>query len=185
MGKIIDSDMSFAEAIAGIDMPEHIARSLTLLSVDYVGYDGKDHSGQIIVARPLAEEVREIFSRLFADGFPIEKMIPVCRYGWSDEKSMDDNNTSSFNYREIYGTNRLSLHSYGCAIDINPRTNPYHAPDGRVFPAGARFDPRAKGAVTERVVSLFAEYGWEWGGVWEHPDYQHFQKPAAAPTGER
>jgi len=30
------------------------------------------------------------------------------------------NNTSGFNYRKITGTDKLSTHSFGRAIDINP-----------------------------------------------------------------
>lgn len=37
---------------------------------------------------------------------------------------MSDNNTSAFNYRTIAGTDRLSKHGQGLAVDINPRYNP-------------------------------------------------------------
>lgn len=38
---------------------------------------------------------------------------------------MLDNNTSCFNYRIVDGTDHLSKHALGCAIDINPFYNPY------------------------------------------------------------
>ena len=27
------------------------------------------------------------------------------------------------------------------------------------------------------VVRAFADIGWEWGGTWSSPDYQHFSAP--------
>ena len=50
---------------------------------------------------------------------------------------MQDNNSSSFNYRSIAGgaaRSLLSLHAYGLAIDINPLQNPY-----------IKLDPHEKG----------------------------------------
>lgn len=40
--------------------------------------------------------------------------------------SMEDNNSSAFNYRPIEGTDRPSKHALGTAIDINTLYNPYY-----------------------------------------------------------
>ncbi len=51
---------------------------------------------------------------------------------------MNDNNTSSFNYRFISGSRILSMHANGLAIDINPKQNPY-VKNGTSIPAGSEY----------------------------------------------
>ena len=77
---------------------------------------------------------------------------------------MADNNSSAFNYRLVYGTNHVSNHSFGLAIDINPRQNPYIAIDGKIFPEGAEYNIKMPGTLVagDKVVSLFESKGWEW-----------------------
>ncbi|HYE23369.1 MAG TPA: M15 family metallopeptidase [Candidatus Paceibacterota bacterium] len=172
--------MTLDELLHGIDVPENIRSSLAVVTVPYYSFSGENRTGTLVVHADLAEEVRVIFAELYALRFPIERIVPLHKYGWSDDRSMEDNNTSAFNYRLIIATDRLSNHSYGRAIDINPRTNPYHARDGKVYPAGAVYDPDAHGAITATgpVVALFNRHGWDWGGDWTSVrDYQHFEKP--------
>jgi hypothetical protein len=54
-----------------------------------------------------------IFEKLYQMIFPIHKACPMEYYGANDEKSMADNNSSSFNFREITGGGLPSIHSYG------------------------------------------------------------------------
>ncbi len=176
----IDSHLSLTEALAGLSMPEEIQKSLVLLDIPFYGFDGVTHTGQMVVHRDIAEEVKDIFAKLYSLQFPIEKMIPITKYDWDDVRSMEDNNTSAFNYRLIIGTDRLSNHSFGRALDINPVQNPYFARDGVTYPEGAVYDPNIPGTVEKEgpVVTLFKAHGWVWGGDWQTPkDYQHFEKP--------
>ena len=117
----------------------------------------------------------------------IEKMRLIDVYGGDDNRSMEDNNSSGFNYRLIAGTTRLSKHGLGMAIDINPRYNPYIRPDGTggviVEPKGsepyADRDGRSPYLIKEGdlCLELFREHGYTWGGDWHTvKDYQHFQK---------
>lgn len=177
---IIDSDMSFEEAIRGTTAPKEIIDSLTLLNVTYYSTDGKLHQGQLVVHKSLAGDIKEIFKLIKEIKFPVAKVIPIVRYNWSDEKSMDDNNTSSFNYRTIAGTTRLSLHSYGKAIDINPFFNPVVYNDGKRTPSNAQRDTSKPGTFTENhpVVQKFLRLGWRWGGHFnQYKDFHHFDKP--------
>jgi len=178
MEKIIDSEMAFEEALAGKDIPQEIVNTLVLIDIDHISFDGLVHQGQLLVHKNVSGELQEIFKRLLVLKFPIEKIIPVVAYNWIDEASMADSNSSAFNYRTIYGTDRLSNHSYGLAVDINPKINPYYASDGKIFPEGSAYNPDAKGALVGggSAVALFEKYGWEWGGKWNPPDWQHFQK---------
>lgn len=150
------------------------------MDVTHVDFDDNERVGQLVVHAELAGEVEEIFAELFALRFPIAFIEPVIAYGWDDDKSMAANNTSAFNYREIVGQNRLSNHSHGRAIDINPQQNPYHAVNGSIYPEGSTYDPDVRGTFTagSDAVRAFTKRGWYWlGERKENTDYQHFEKP--------
>ncbi|MEE8407961.1 MAG: M15 family metallopeptidase, partial [Myxococcota bacterium] len=161
---------------------------LTYMKVKHWGYDHSVHDGELIVDKEVAAELLEIFNELFDAEFPIEKMRLVDDYGASDVESMSDNNTSAFNCRWIHGKkNVFSMHSYGRAIDINPRTNPYVSKHEVVPASGARFVERTN-SVTGIIVAndachqAFTERGWDWGGSWKSiKDYQHFEKRKKKP----
>lgn len=171
-----DSTLSLDAALAGKDIPNEIRNTLALVEVPYISFEKEIRRGQLIVHSEVAEEVQNIFVQLLESRFPIARIIPIVAYGWDDAASMSANNTSAFNYRVIHGTNRLSNHSYGLAIDINPALNPYTQSDGVVVPLGARYDPQKPGTITTDTALLFKAYGWEWGGDWTRKDWQHFQK---------
>ncbi len=167
------------EALQGLQIPEDIRQSLVLVDLPYFSFEGAEETGQLVVHRDLVADLKEIFNALCALRFPIEKMVPIVAYDWDDERSMQDNNTSAFNYRLVIGTGLVSNHSWGRAIDINPRLNPYHARDGKVYPRGAALNPAIPGTITadSPVIPLFTSRGWVWGGTWKgREDYQHFQK---------
>ena len=175
---ITDSDLTFEEAIVGLDFPIEIRKKLTLINVLYFGFDEKIHKGQIVIHKKLSAEIKEIFDELFAKRFPIEKVIPIVKYNWDDEASMRDNNSSAFNYRFISGTKKLSNHSFGTAVDINPFQNPYIV-GKKTMPAGSEYNKEEKGTILSNsvVVQAFKKRGWEWGGDWKNrKDYQHFEK---------
>ena len=158
--------------------------NLSYLHLSYWGFDSKVHQGTMIVNRKLAPEVVAIFSEIFDQKFPIEKMQPIENYQGDDERSMSDNNSSAFNCRTMTDfPDQYSIHSYGSAIDINPLINPY-TNGGKIDPQeGKEFLDRNayhKGKINPKssVYRIFAKYGWVWGGDWqgEIKDYQHFEK---------
>jgi len=61
-GIIVDSAISFSEAIEGTNAPEQILDSLSLVDVLYYSFDGLKHQGQIIVNNDLEDDVYEIFA---------------------------------------------------------------------------------------------------------------------------
>lgn len=177
---VVDSAMTLEESLAGSKAPAEILGEQVLLNVEYLSFDGKIHRGQLVLRKDRVEEIRDAFAIMIRDGFPVEKCIPVVNYSWDDDASMADNNTSMFNYRNIAGTKRLSRHSWGVAIDINPGQNPAVYPSGKVSPPGATYKPQAPGTLTREssVTRFFIEHGWTWGGNWTHVlDWQHFEKP--------
>ncbi len=170
--------MTLEEALAGKEIPNEIRKNLTLVNIPYFSFDKEVCEGQLVVHTEVAEEVQHIFKKLSEIQFPIQQVVPIVSYGWDDDASMASNNTSAFNYRAIAGTNRLSNHSYGRAVDINPVQNPYTQRGGAVVPPGAQYDPTKRGTITPEIALVFKSYGWEWGGDWmERKDWQHFEKP--------
>ncbi|WP_432663418.1 M15 family metallopeptidase [Wukongibacter baidiensis] len=156
---------------------------LSYVRVTYWGFDDKEHIGELVVHKKVAEEITQIFKELYEAKFPIEKIRLIDEYDANDDLSMDDNNTSAFCFREVAGKKgTLSKHSYGIAIDINPVQNPFIKGD-RVSPvAGKEYKDRENvrpGMIVEGDICYraFKERGWTWGGEWKTlKDYQHFQK---------
>ena len=170
---------SLEDALRGLEIPAEVRRDLVLIDLPYISFSDTEEQGQLVVHRDLESDLKSIFKELLTIRFPIEKMVPIVAYDWDDERSMQDNNTSAFNYRLIIGTGELSNHSWGRAIDINPRLNPYHARDGKIYPNGATLNPSVPGTITREspIVRIFTSRGWMWGGTWKgREDYQHFQK---------
>ncbi len=140
--------MSFAEAVDGSTAPLEVIDSLSLVDVTYYSFDGLRHQGQIIVDARLEDDIYEIFQLIEKLKFPVGKVIPIVAYHWEDGDSMADNNSSGFNFRVIDDTNKLSLHSFGRAVDINPVQNPVIYPTGIIAPAGALYRPQNNGTFT-------------------------------------
>lgn len=175
---VIDADYSLQEALRGSSAPENIQAQMALADVRYIGFDSLEHRGQLVVREDLVEEVQSIFAAIRDTGYPIEQAIPIVAFGWSDDSSMQANNSSAFNYRMTAGGTKRSMHSYGVAIDINPKYNPY-VYGQHIEPEGAVYDTSLPYTLTavSPVVEIFQSKGWEWGGSWEiQKDYQHFEK---------
>ncbi len=175
---IIDSEMSFQEAIKNTPAPKNIINQLTLIDVEYYSFDNKLHRGQLVVNIAVKNDIIEIFELIKKEKFPIEKCIPIVKYDWDDDISIDNNNSSAFCYRKIAGTNKMSNHSTGKAIDINPMQNPYITSKGTTK-RGNKYDPTIAGTLTidSPITQKFIELGWEWGGNYKTiKDWQHFDK---------
>lgn len=158
---------------------------LRYLRVLHKDLSGATLTGELICNVRIAEPLTDIFKTLYAENYPIEKIRLIDEYDADDELSMRDNNSSCFNFRYVSFTNRISLHGYGMAVDINPLYNPYIkdvngkkviAPDN-----SADFEDRAgdypyKITADDLCCRLFKAHGFIWGGdCWDdEKDYQHF-----------
>jgi len=154
---------------------------LRLVTATHHGFDGRDRVGRVIVHRDVAQQMLAVLRRLYADGFPIRRMVPVDAYGGNDFRSIEADNTSAFNCRYVDGTTRWSEHAYGRAIDVNPIENPYVTSSGTTSHAASRSylrrAPFRPGMAAEghALVRAFDAVGWGWGGRWSGArDYQHF-----------
>jgi len=110
--------------------------SLSYLQLSYYGFDGNSYIGEMVVSSKAANDVLQIFKELYDIHYPIEKIKLIDEYNANDELSMSDNNTSCFCYRAIANSSKLSKHSLGLAIDINPLYNPYIV-NGSIYPASS------------------------------------------------
>lgn len=162
--------------------PEELAYVYVL----YVDFEGKTQKGGLICNKAIATDLLDIFRQLYEAEYPIEKIRLIDAYDADDERSMADNNSSAFNYRVIAGTDRLSNHAMGMAVDINPLYNPYLPNNPNTTPIqpanGAPYVDREK-AFAHKIdhddlcYKLFIAHGFTWGGDWEDSkDYQHFEK---------
>jgi hypothetical protein len=86
---------------------------------------------------------------------------------------------NGYNYRYVEGTRSRSLHSYGVAVDIIPKTyagkDTYwlwamnRVPDWWTVPYARRWMPPAA------VIAAFEKQGFVWGGKWLFFDTMHFE----------
>jgi peptidoglycan LD-endopeptidase CwlK len=171
--------------------PDEVLAALGLLDVQYLGFDGKIHQGQIVVATEVMAEVEAFFRQALELKFPIERVVPVSAppYRWDGKKVLTDNLSSGFDYRKVQTKNKQSLHSFGLAFDINPRQNPYirykNGKEVLHVPGKVRHNSSKPGTLTfdHPLVKLMEGFGWQWGGNWTKKsgriDYMHFEKPSS------
>lgn len=151
---------------------------LRVLRMPYRGFDGRIHTGRIVVNASATAPVARAFAQLYGLRFPIRRMGPL---------PVNGDVTASFSCRQAVpspctggtGTGSWSMHAYGLAVDVNPGENPYVGCGESRDPVTRRFFNRTrhqKGMVTARAIQAFASVGWGWGGSWvgDTKDYMHF-----------
>jgi hypothetical protein len=153
---------------------------LRYLTVSFRGFDGRAHTGELVVNRRVADQVVGVFAKLYRARFPIEEMRLVTGADLNAHPTGDGNNTAAFVCRTARNQTRWSAHAYGLAVDVDPFQNPYRQGD-LVLPelASAYLDRGRErpgmilpGGV---VTKAFAAIGWTWGGTWDSPvDRMHF-----------
>lgn len=155
---------------------------LAYLTVTFRGFDQLPHTGELLVASSVADDVVSAFYHIYEAGFPIEEMRIATPADLEAEPTGDGNVTTAFVCRPVTGGDGWSEHARGLAIDINPFHNPYVRGD-TVLPelAGAYLDRDRglPGTIHEgdAVTDAFDAIGWEWGGRWSSlKDYQHFSR---------
>ena len=80
-------------------------------------------------------------------------------------------NISTFSWRKIKGTNRLSAHSFGIAVDINTAYGNYwkwteESANGLLI---------YKNKIPIEIIKIFKKYGFIWGGKCYHYDTIQFE----------
>lgn len=166
---------------------------LHLLTVSYFDFDGREKRGQLVVYDAAAPLMLQAFKSMYEQHFPLqgEKMAGAAANGVTPFAD-----TVAFNCRDVTGEHGFySLHSYGLAIDINVKRNPYIG-EYKVTAQGSvsaalipntlesfQFLNRSqrRAGMNEDIVKIMGQAGFiVWGGQWQdRMDYMHFQVPDA------
>ncbi len=155
---------------------------LRYLTVTFWGFDERPHTGELLVHASAAQDLIQVFRRLYTTRFPIEEMRVVSSDELRAPPSGDGNNTTSFVCRPATGSSSWSQHSYGLAVDINPFHNPYVKGDLVLPELASAYTKRSwqrPGMITagDEVREGFATIGWGWGGTWRSAkDWMHFSR---------
>lgn len=84
-------------------------------------------------------------------------------------KAFVNNPSGGFYWRTIASTDRLSMHSFGIAIDINVKKSNYWLWDREKNINGY------KNTIPLEIVKIFEKHGFIWGGRWHEYDTMHFE----------
>ena len=160
---------------------------LRYLRLSHFDAEKKEYVGEMVCNKAIANDIVEIFRELYRQKYPIQRIRLIDDYEADDEQAMRDNNTSSFCYRKISGSSKLSKHATGMAVDVNTLYNPYvrSGKDGHriVEPVTATEYVDRRKSFPYKIVKgdllyrLFIQHGFKWGGSWRTmKDWQHFEK---------
>ena len=176
---------SLAKRMTGVSWHAGCPVPISVLRVVYArhwGFDGRVHTGVLVVHEDSAADLVFVLRRLYSKRFPIRRMRLVDNYGGDDFRSIEADNTSAFNCRNATGSSRWSEHAYGHAIDVNPIENPYVSGGSTSHAASVPYLDRSRlrtgmASPGGTLVEAFRAIGWGWGGDWSGTkDYQHFSK---------
>lgn len=161
---------------AGCPTPLSALRYVTL---GFRGFDGRAHTGELVVRSDAVPHVVAAFRRLFQLGFPIEEMrLPGTR-DVHEHPTGDGNDTAAFVCRPARGQTRFSAHAYGLAVDVDPFQNPYVKGDLVLPELASAYRDRGRHRPGmflpgSAAVRAFTSNGFTWGGDFRRPkDYQH------------
>lgn len=152
--------------------------SLVYLTVPYYNFSGETAIGHMIVNKKAAEDVLDIFEELYKIQYPIEKMdiaeefdsMQSALLNSTELASKGYNNTCALYYSIENG--EFSPHSFGLAIDVNPKINPSRDIYGAPVPKNAgryanndnltETEQRAKITEESEIYKIFTAHGWIW-----------------------
>lgn len=122
--------------------------------------------------------INDVDKKLYAIGQEISK-LPKSDRIWAEH-------ATTYAYRVIKDTNRLSMHSFGIAIDLAPDTTQYWKNEAQSETAKIGYT----NTMPLSIVRIFEKHGFIWGGRWYHYDTMHFEyrpellTPACVTKGE-
>jgi hypothetical protein len=156
------------------------ATALRYVTVSFRGFDGLAHTGELLVNVRAADPLVTVFAKLFAEGYPIERMRVTSNAELNAPPTGDGNTTAVFACRPVRGQKTWSQHAYGLAVDVDPFQNPYHKGDVVLPELATSYLDRGStrpGMIQPDgpVVRAFASVGWKWGGNYNTlKDFMHF-----------
>lgn len=143
--------------VGGKANPAWEAENLVTVAAPYQLYYDKKPIRGVRVHRKCAESLRRVFSRIWESAGRNQAVVD--QWGASTF-------AGAYNYRNKRNGGTLSMHAYGCAIDLDPARNGM----GNTRPNFGNPGPAA-------VVAAFEAEGWVWGGRWagRSCDGMHYQ----------
>lgn len=144
---------------------------ISTIDIEYLDFDNNTQIGKIQVNRNIKKKTISVFKNLYDKRFKIRN-IDISD-GRTDKSIIIKNDSTAFNFRTVLGTDRLSKHAFGYAIDINPKNNP--AKPSEMFNI---YDTTiTKGVIDGNIVGIFKNNGFEWGGeiFGDFWDSHHFE----------
>lgn len=164
------------------NIPREMIDNFALLNIKGKRFaDGKDHFGQILVHKLAVHDTLKFFEILYKNDVPIGPIVPAQLFGGNDSIMVAANITSGANLRTVEGSlknkDEISFHSYGIAIDVNPKLNRWQKNPQLDPLLDYGYDPSVIGTMVanSKVINEIEDQtGFRWGGYWKHPDPQHF-----------
>ena len=108
-------------------------------------------------------KVAGVDKKLYLIGQEIAK-LPKSERIWAE-------GATTYAYRVIKDTDRLSMHSFGIAIDLAPTTTQYWKDEAPNETDKIGY----KNTMPLSIVRIFEKHGFIWGGRWYHYDTMHFE----------
>jgi hypothetical protein len=108
-------------------------------------------------------KINNVDKKLYAIGQEIAR-LPKSERIWAQ-------GATTYCYRVIKDTNRLSMHSFGIAIDLAPDTTQYWKNEAPNETDKIGY----KNTMPLSIVRIFEKHGFIWGGRWYHYDTMHFE----------
>jgi D-alanyl-D-alanine carboxypeptidase len=141
--------------INGNPSPKWMSENLVLVSTPWRLVTSWD--GQNVRTFRIHKKCAESLTRVFAD---------IWQAAGENQATIDHWGMNLFGggfiYRLMRGSNTLSMHSYGCAVDFDPARNSFG-------------DSTPHFANCPAVLKAFAKEGGTWGGRWAKADGMHWQ----------
>jgi hypothetical protein len=157
----VDHNNAFEAALFGGLTRAEVERNLKKIA--FLGYEITVHT---LIVEPLGRVERRIRDTAVTDGEIAEFINSISYLG-------------AYNWRPIQGTHRRSYHSWGLAVDIQPKRLGNKAiywqwerernENWMLIPLDRRWQP------PEEVIRIFESEGFTWGGKWGLYDNMHFE----------
>jgi len=142
----------FFQALYGKDKP---SIEKNLVSIEWPSLNG--------IKKLRVSKIGGVDKKLYAIGQEIAKLPKELRI-WAE-------GACTYEYRVIKDTDRLSMHSFGIAIDLAPSKTQYWKDEASSETAKISY----KNTMPPAIVKIFEKHGFIWGGRWYHYDTMHFE----------
>lgn len=168
-----------------------VGRFIRKLTVTVRDLNGNDRDVDLYVNMNLVKDIKEIFAEIYntrldnGEYLRLQTAYSTRPMPYVDENehlvygNLPYNTLYCFSHRDAQtsggnSTGSLSMHSYGCAIDLNPHWNQYNNSESnkeKLLTKG-KYNPQYNFYHGHPVVEIFKNHGWGWGGYYGDP--MHF-----------